>query len=200
MSFPLSPDSAAGNRRVIVIDDNAAIHDDVRKILCPPPHETTDALESLERELMGAEATPPKLRVNLKFHVDSAHQGREGLRKVEEAVGKGLPYAVALVDIRMPPGWDGIETTIALWRAQPDLQIVVCTAYSDYSWDDMIDRLGLTDSLFVLRKPFDSIELLQLAHSLTEKWTRSHALQRRLAELEQQVRPASGNTVAFTAA
>jgi len=71
----------------------------------------------------------------------------------------------------MPPGWDGIETTARLWEVDPDLQVVICTAYSDYSWEKMIARLGNSDRLLILKKPFDTIEVFQIAHALSTKWT-----------------------------
>ena len=74
------------------------------------------------------------------------------------------------VDVRMPPGWDGIETTQKLWEVDPDLQVVICSAYSDYSWDEIIAKLGNSDRLLFLKKPFDAMEILQLANALTEKW------------------------------
>jgi len=77
------------------------------------------------------------------------------LAAVREAVRAARPFAVAFVDVRMPPGWDGVETTCRLWEADPDLQVVICTAYSDHSWDEMIARLGTSDRLVILKKPFD---------------------------------------------
>ena len=176
------------NRRILVIDDNVAIHEDVRKILCPKVNESSSALASLEAELLGE--TPPKSRLHdqVRFEVESAYQGREGLAKVESGIATGQPYAMAFVDVRMPPGWDGVETTLNLWRVQPDLQIVICTAYSDYSWDDMLNRLGSSDRLVILRKPFDTIEVLQLANALTEKWNLIQATKRHAEELEERVR------------
>ncbi len=76
---------------------------------------------------------------------------------------------MAFVDVRMPPGWDGVETTARIWEKYSDLQVVICTAYSDYSWEDMLKRLGYSDRLVILKKPFDTIEVLQLAISMTEK-------------------------------
>jgi signal transduction histidine kinase/PleD family two-component response regulator len=186
--------ASAKNNRVIVIDDNPAIHADVRKILCPKVSEAASAVDALEAELLGTSpANSP--RTTAQFVVDSAHQGREGLELVKEAVESGSPYAMAFVDVRMPPGWDGVETTIELWKVAPDLQVVICTAYSDYSWDDMLAKLGSSDRLVILKKPFDTIEVLQLANALTEKWnllqqTRAHAaqlearVQQRTAELQ----------------
>ena len=176
------------NHRVLVIDDNPSIHADVRKILCPKISETAVSLDALEAELLGESTPSAPRRAAPSFTVDSALQGREGLALVQAANAAGLPYAMAFVDVRMPPGWDGVETTLELWKVSPDLQIVICTAYSDYSWDEMLRKIGGSDRLVVLKKPFDSIEVLQLANALTEKWNlldqgRAHA-----DELERRVR------------
>src|SRR3954469_10050063 len=124
-----TPPPAARNNRILIIDDNAAIHADIRKILCPQPSEGAASLESLEAELLGVTSSA-RPRSQPSFLVDSAYQGKEGLDLVQRAVAAGQPYAMAFVDVRMPPGWDGIETTAALWQAAPDLQVVICTAYS----------------------------------------------------------------------
>ena len=188
MSLPSAhtPGNPVKNNRVIVIDDNPAIHADVRKILCPKISEAAAAVDVLEAELLGTSPSPAP-RTVASFLVDVAHQGREGLELVKKAAEAGRPYAMAFVDVRMPPGWDGVETTLELWKVVPDLQVVICTAYSDYSWDEMLAKLGSSDRLVILKKPFDTIEVLQLANALTEKWnllqqTRAHA-----AELEARV-------------
>ena len=104
------------------------------------------------------------------------------------AAEEGNPYALAFVDVRMPPGWDGVETIGQLWKCCPELQIVVCSAYSDYSWEEMIHQLGHSPNLVVLRKPFDNTEVLQLAHALTEKWRLNRKVQSQLDDLETLVR------------
>ena len=65
-----------------------------------------------------------------------------GLAMVEQAREEGRPYAMAFIDVRMPPGWDGIETICRIWETYPELQVVICTAYSDYSWEEMIRKVG----------------------------------------------------------
>jgi signal transduction histidine kinase/response regulator of citrate/malate metabolism len=182
--FP-SMSSAEPNHRVLVIDDNPAIHVDIRKILCPPVSEAAAALDSLEAELLGSGPTAAAPR--LSFTVDSAHQGREGLALVTKAMAAGRPYAMAFVDVRMPPGWDGVETTLELWKVTPDLQIVICTAYSDYSWDDLLAKVGGSDRLVILKKPFDTVEVLQLASALTEKWSLLQEIRAHAESLEQRV-------------
>ena len=177
----------ARNHRVLVIDDNPAIHADVRKILCPQISAATASLDALEAELLG-EPTAPKPGPTVSFMVESAHQGREGLTLVQKALAAGQPYAMAFVDVRMPPGWDGVETTLELWKVAPDLQIVICTAYSDYSWEEMLAKLGCSDRLVILKKPFDTVEVLQLANALTEKWNLLIQSRLRHEEMELSVR------------
>ncbi len=180
----------ARNTRVLVIDDNPAIHADIRKILCPAVSESAAAIDDLMAEVLGSPTTPPMGVPPMapRFTVDSASQGKEGLGRVQQAAARGEPYALAFVDVRMPPGWDGVETTLELWKVTPDLQIVICTAYSDYSWDDLLARLGSSDRLVILKKPFDTIEVLQLANALTEKWNLQRSSQDHAAELERRVR------------
>ena len=125
--------------------------------------------------------------VTARFQIDSAHQGQEGLARVHSSLQAKQPYAMAFVDIRMPPGWDGVETTQKLWEVDPDLQVVICTAYSDYSWDAMISKLGHSDRLLILKKPFDTVEVMQLAHALTEKWWLLQMAKSHVGELELKV-------------
>ncbi len=157
---------SAVDARLLVIDDTPAIHDDIRKVLAVP---TDPDLDDAALALFGEPLTPRQMR----FQIDSAFQGDEGVRCVERACAEGRPYAVAIVDIRMPPGRDGIETIARLWKVDPRIQIVLCSAYSDYSWRAITRQLGQSDQLVILKKPFDGIEVLQLAHALTKRWSRS---------------------------
>jgi two-component system, NtrC family, sensor kinase len=121
------------------------------------------------------------------FEMDSAYQGQEGLAMLEQAQKEGRPYWMAFVDVRMPPGWDGVETISRLWEVAPDLQVVICTAYSDYSWSSMTSRLKHRDRLVILKKPFDAVEVLQLAAALTEKWRLLQQSKLKLEQLESLV-------------
>ena len=103
------------------------------------------------------------------------------------ALEEGRPYMMAFVDVRMPPGWDGVETTSKIWEHYPDLQVVICTAYSDYSLEEMLDKLGHSDRLVILKKPFDNIEVQQLANALTEKWQLLQQAKSTMDDLESAV-------------
>ncbi len=171
------------NHRILIIDDNKAIHDDFKKILGKKKTASND-LASAEAELFGDEG--PQIELP-EFQIDSAFQGQEGLDLIEKGLAEGRPYAMAFVDVRMPPGWDGVETTAKIWEKYPDLQVVICTAYSDYSWEEMLKKLGYSDRLVILKKPFDNIEVLQLAISMTEKWRLYQQAKSRLDDLEKMV-------------
>jgi len=171
------------NKRILVIDDNQAIHADFKKIL-QPTDPGAARLEAAGAKLFGQPAVPAR---SAGFEVDAVPSGEEGLSRASTARTLGKPYAVAFVDVRMAPGWDGIETTARICLADPDIQIVICTAYSDYSWDEMIARLGQSDRLVILKKPFDTIEVLQLAHALTQKWDWGQTAGARLDQLAAMV-------------
>jgi PAS domain S-box-containing protein len=171
--------------RILVIDDNRAIHDDFRKILGAKP-ETLRQLEESESALFGEEGCGNRPEA-AQFQIDSAYQGEEGLALVERARMEGRPYSLAFVEARIPPGWDGIETTARLWEVDPDLQIVICTSYSDYSWDEMYRRLGQSDRLVILKKPFEEVEAVQLARSLSRKFQLLRDSKEYLTNLERTV-------------
>jgi len=173
---------AGKNQRVLVVDDNLAIHEDFRKILSRDAA-TEAALDATGKALFGG----PAVVRQIQFEVDSADQGQEGVRLVKKALAAGRPYAVAFVDVRMPPGWDGVETTQKMWELDPSLQVVLCTAYSDYSWDEIFEKLGHSDGLLILKKPFDAVEAFQLAHALTEKWRLHQQSRRKMEALERAV-------------
>jgi len=170
------------NRRILLVDDMPTIHDDFRKILVPR-EPARSALDAAKAALFGDE---PKA-AETPFELESAYQGEEGLARVVESLQANRPYAMAFVDMRMPPGWDGVETIERLWQADPRLQVVICTAYSDTSWEEVLTRLEARDRLLILKKPFDNIEVRQLASALTAKWDMTQRAAVQIDRLEQAV-------------
>lgn len=187
------------SRRILLVDDNTAIHDDFRRVLTPV-NSGADALDLAASALFGdgpgaavGVATVPALT----FTLDCAHQGEEALDLVRAARAAGEPYSLAFVDMRMPPGWDGLTTILKLWEVDPELQCVICTAYSDRSWDEIQAALTERHRWLVLKKPFDKVEVLQMAQALTEKWhlaqlsrQRAEALESAVLERTEQLRQA----------
>jgi diguanylate cyclase (GGDEF)-like protein len=175
--------STLDSARILIVDDNRAIHDDFRKILLSP--ERDESLQHLEATLFGEKV--PAREVPIDVELDSAYQGQDALVLVQRALEDGKPYAVAFVDMRMPPGWDGLETIEHLWAVDPAIQVVICSAYSDHDWADVVGRLGRSDKLLVLKKPFEVIEVLQCAHAMTAKWRNERTLRQQLESLAKDV-------------
>lgn len=159
--------NAPANRRVLLVDDLPSIHEDFGRILVGLPGAVD--LSQDEAILFGA----PKTQQAPRFELDSAYQGQEALAKVDDARNAGRPYAVAIVDMRMPPGWNGLETIERLWRADPKLQVVLCSAYSDITWEEVRERAGGSDKLTMLQKPFDPASAVALIDGLAGKWAQA---------------------------
>ncbi|MDR6576754.1 MULTISPECIES: bifunctional diguanylate cyclase/phosphodiesterase [Pseudomonas] len=177
----MSPDSGRANRRILIVDDSASIHEDFRKILCADPN-GEPSMDSLEETLFG---TAPVLRQ--AFELDSAYQGQEALALVNQALAAHAPYAMVFIDMRMPPGWDGLQTIEQLWNVDPHLQIALCTAYSDYSFEAIEARLKYNDQLLILKKPFDHLEIRQMASALTWKWQLAQDVALKVIGLERTI-------------
>ncbi|MHC4124471.1 MAG: response regulator [Planctomycetota bacterium] len=170
------------NRRILVIDDEESMHKTIRSVLGNVKADTVDGTET-ETAIFGSVLNGPQK----PFDIDSAYHGREGFEKVHQSLREGYPYAVAFIDIRMPHGWDGIETVHHIWQEDPRIQIIICTAYSDYTWGGMVDRLGESDKILVLKKPFSNMEIRQMVCSLIQKWNLINNLEDLMRERKVQV-------------
>lgn len=170
--------------RILIIDDNPNIHKDFQTILIED--QESSGLDELRAEVFGHTSDESKDK-NI-YELDFASQGQAGFEKVKEALAQDNPYELAFVDMRMPPGWDGLKTIESIWEADKNIQIVICTAYSDYSWGEITQRLGRSENLLILKKPFDSAEVAQLAAALTEKWNLARRASIKMEELEQMVK------------
>ena len=174
-------ESGRANRRILIVDDTASIHQDFRKILCADEY-GEPSLDTLESALFGT-----TVLVRQAFDLDSAYQGQEALALVKKAVDAHSPYAMVFIDMRMPPGWDGLHTIEQLWEVDPNLQIALCTAYSDYSFEAIEARLKYNDQLLILKKPFDHLEIRQMASALTWKWQLAQDAALKVISLERTI-------------
>jgi two-component system, NtrC family, sensor kinase len=172
--------------RILVVDDNRASHDDLRKSLIPD--HPARSLDDLEARMLASGAPIVRQR---SYEIDSAYQGEDGFALVQAALAAGRPYALAFVDLGMPEdrdGWDGLETIRRLWTLDASLQVVLCAAYSDHSWRQIAEKLELGDGLVILKKPFHSLEALQLAGTMARKWSLHRQVERQKDDLETAAR------------
>ncbi|MBK1878549.1 response regulator [Pelagicoccus mobilis] len=185
----IEPHPNAPRRRILVIDDTESIHSDFEKVLSPTSSSKSErALEELDRLMFDDErSSEAETELQFSFEIDHAYQGEEGYQKIKDACQTDSPYTVAFVDMRMPPGWDGLKTVEEVFKVDPNIQLVICSAYSDYSWRQIIERVGHTDRLLILKKPFDQAEVYQLAVALSEKWLAEKRTRDLLDDLERKV-------------
>jgi len=134
----------------------------------------SSVLDALTFDILGKKTPADAVHT---YHLDFANQGKQGLEKAQIAISAGTPYAIAFIDIRMPPGLNGIETIKQLWKIDSEIQTVIISAYSDYDWHEIINDLGESDRLLILKKPFENIEIKQMASSLCKKWNLNRKMQ-----------------------
>ncbi|MEW6595140.1 MAG: response regulator [Thermodesulfobacteriota bacterium] len=168
------------NRSILIIDDDPAVCAAYREVLSAEQgaaaalRDTISQLLEMRPSTLSEEELP-------RFELLFASQGQDGFALAETARREGRPFALAFIDIRMPPGWDGMETARRIRQIDPHIELVMVTAYSDRSRAEIVKAVGSPDKLLFLRKPFHPDELRQIALSQTEKWnlSRRHERQRR---------------------
>jgi len=168
------------NNRILIVDDNPSIHEDFEKVLVELQDD--DALQ----DTLDTDTAAPPAKARVAFSLEHAHSGEEALEIVERFENDGKPFALIFMDVRMPPGWNGIETIKRIWAKYPHIEMVICTAFSDCSWAEIVQELEPTDQLQFIRKPFDVVTIEQMALALTRKWNLTAASRRSLRELQDE--------------
>lgn len=169
--------------RILVADDEPRILEEYRCVLGVSGQDTDDsAMADLEVELFGGDKMATD---EPRYDVCLCRQGEEAVAVVRQAVEQGLPFAVAFLDVRMPPGIDGVTTAERLREIDPHMHIVFVTGYSDVSPEDIAQRVSLPEMLLFCQKPLHASELRQLAYALSEKWHLDRQLRTALGRLQQ---------------
>jgi CheY-like chemotaxis protein len=175
----------ASSRHIIVIDDQVEIHADFQKILAPGSARASEGLARLRAAVKGPAAAANPIQALPGYSIECARQGEEGFKKIVAARNAGTPFSIAYVDMRMPPGWDGFQTMKAIWDADPEIQLVICTAFSDHPWSEIDAFADKSDRVLVLKKPFDPVEVKRMTSTLSAKWRLAREAAAKRAELEE---------------
>ena len=142
--------------KVIIIDDTEDIHSNIKILF--QNQVTHSVLDELSEEIFGNTKKKTSNKSNFDITLDSALQGKDGYEMIKDAYENGSPYSVAVVDMRMPPGWDRLMTIEKIREVDQDIEIIISSAYSDYSWQDIADRLGVSNKYLFLSKPFEEMK------------------------------------------
>ncbi len=178
------------NARVLVIDDEEMVRDNIEEILLPHKYapEDDDSMLMASNILFDMPQTvlAPRASSLPLFTVDKASNGKEGLQHVRKALDNNMPYAVIFLDMRMP-GWDGLETAMQIRKYDSKAEIIFITAYSDHSIAEIADKAGQNVGYHC--KPYASEEIIQLATKAVTDYSRL----RNLEELIESVSSISLN-------
>ena len=169
--------------RILIVDDEPAMHDSYRRCFAPAARDET--LQAMATELFGDAG--PEAEPTETFEFVHHDQGLGAVAEIERARAEGRPFAVAFIDVRMPPGIDGRETARRVRRADPDVNLCIVTGYSDFSPLEITRVAGPADKIFYIAKPFEVHEVRQTATALAHRWTADRELAAARERLAAQV-------------
>ncbi len=169
------------NRKILIVDDQEDLRLQVAKMLQQRTgqSETSSLIEQIRSRISKSKETTVH-SPRIQYTVDTVGQGRDAYEMVKDSFSKHQPYALMFLDMRMPPGWDGLETAQRIRSIDKEIQIVIMTAYADYEQQEIAEKIGEPDKLLYIKKPFHSEEIRQLALAMTEKWNMNRREKERL--------------------
>ena len=168
--------------RILIVDDEDNILESYKKIF--KASSSLSRLEELEKNLFSSSDSP----VKNTYEIICCQQGNEAIKCIKESITDGTPFFATFLDVRMPPGPDGIKTAEEIRKLDPYVNIVIVTAYSDISPADISARVQPPEKLLYVQKPFHTHEILQFASALYAKWLLEKKLLQTNQRLEQAVK------------
>ena len=178
--------TAVAPKRLLIVDDEPAMHDSYARSFAVQRGAGEDALGAMAAELFGDDA-PDAAEVAEAFALTHCHQGLDAVAAVEAALAAGTPYAVAFIDVRMPPGIDGRETARRIRLADPEINLCIVTGFSDFSPIEISKVAGPADKIFYIAKPFEVAEVVQTATALAHRWEIDRELANARMQLAAQI-------------
>jgi CheY-like chemotaxis protein len=184
------------NTKILVVDDQKDLRFQLAKLLenAGKKSETNSLVEQMRARLLGekdeeeGESAEDEENTTGSYIVETAAQGQDAFEMVKKSLEDKDPYSVMFLDMRMPPGWDGLETAKRIREVDKDLEIVIMTAYADHDQSKIAEEVGVPEKMLYIKKPFQAEEIFQLALSLTSKWSIEKRTKQRKIWLEVLLR------------
>ncbi|WP_294284520.1 EAL domain-containing protein [uncultured Sphingomonas sp.] len=179
--------TAAVSKRLLIVDDEPAMHDSYARCFAVQRGAAENALDAMAAELFGDDAPAADVAADDSFDLTHCHQGLDAVAAVEAALAAGTPYAVAFIDVRMPPGIDGRETARRIRALDPEINLCIVTGFSDFSPIEISKVAGPADKIFYIAKPFEVAEIVQTATALAHRWQVDRELTAAREQLAAQI-------------
>jgi CheY-like chemotaxis protein len=145
--------------KVLVADDDEHILDCYREAFGDDDQTSqTQALKALAIELFD---TTNDLEEQPKFQIVACNQGDDAIKVAETARKDGEPFDVVILDVRMPPGIDGVEAGSQIRKLDPDVEIIFVTGYSDVPFEELQRRVPPPMHLHYFNKPLSFTQLAE---------------------------------------
>lgn len=143
--------------RVLVADDDEA----VLACYCKAFDNDESTCESKALDALAAELFDPATDIEdqPRFDIVACSQGDDAIRVAEAAQEAGEPFDVVILDIRMPPGIDGVEAGSRIRQIDPDVEIVFVTGFSDIPLHELQRRVPPPMKLHYFNKPLSFTQL-----------------------------------------
>jgi len=172
--------------RILAVDDEQSMLDAYQRVLAPlqQPSVSQSEMEELAARLFGAQ---PGTDSQLNYHLVLCQQGDEAVELVRSSINAGQPFSVVFLDMRLPPGPDGVATAEQIRAIDPQVEILFVTAYSDHDPYEIARKVPPADKLLYIQKPFHPQEIRQFASALAAKWQLERQLKESNAQLEARV-------------
>lgn len=177
--------------RILIADDEPAIQQSYQKILCPAQQadsnlsKTRDMAAALFNQSTSDNDTTEDL--DIAFDLTLCSQAEQAVDAIARSKTENKSFSVAFLDMRMPPGRDGLWAAEQIRKLDNDIEIVFVTGFSDIHPRQIVRQVGPADKIFYIQKPFASTELFQTAVALSSKWNHSCELKFLYAQIEQKV-------------
>jgi len=185
--------------RILIVDDEPAMHDSYRRSFAGQRSDGEVALGTMAADLFGGTVTEVLGEHSADFGLEHVDQGLDAVAAVARALADGKPFAVAFIDVRMPPGIDGRETAQRIRALDPEINLVIVTGFSDFSPIEISKVAGPADKIFYIAKPFEVAEVTQTATALAKRWEIDRELKVARITLAAQVVQLEGQSAELAA-
>lgn len=121
--------------------------------------------------------------VEANYDIEIVREPQAALDEVLRADRERRPFAVMIVEMGPPPGWDELSTLPHIWAETPGLEVLLLCPSKGHNYAEVRASLGNSDQLLFVSTPHDESHLRELVSSLARKHELESGMKLRNAQL-----------------